>query len=29
MRHQAAVRVVCDRVNRLKVATSARRAAAS
>jgi CHAD domain-containing protein len=29
MRHQAAVRAVCDRVNRLKVATSARRAAAS
>jgi CHAD domain-containing protein len=29
MRHQAAVRVVCDRVNRLKVAPSARRAAAS
>jgi CHAD domain-containing protein len=29
MRQQAAVRAVCDRVNRLKVATSARRAAAS
>jgi CHAD domain-containing protein len=29
MRHQAAVRAICDRVNRLKVATSARRAAAS
>jgi CHAD domain-containing protein len=29
MRHQASLRVVCDRVNRLKVATSARRAAAS
>jgi CHAD domain-containing protein len=29
MRHQAAVRAVCDHVNRLKVATSARRAAAS
>jgi CHAD domain-containing protein len=29
MRHQAAVRAVCDRVNRLKVATSTRRAAAS
>ena len=29
MRHQVAVRAVCDRVNRLKVATSARRAAAS
>ena len=29
MRHEAAVRAVCDRVNRLKVATSTRRAAAS
>jgi CHAD domain-containing protein len=29
MRHQTAVRAVCDRVNRLKVATSTRRAAAS
>jgi CHAD domain-containing protein len=29
MRNQAALRVVCDRVNRLKVATSTRRAAAS
>jgi CHAD domain-containing protein len=29
MRQQAAVRAVCDRVNRLKIATSTRRAAAS